>query len=463
VGKGNKGMNENKIIQQPSKISKKEVLIRQMAVKNRIIRFKGGAYADSSTPYKWESLDADSFARRAYTTLGPGVDKSRIRDVEHYFMVASPDHSHLARYIAIGSEVWDRQKLEFTDDVANEDCVYRSIYPAKKGNLHKQFILDLACDDKGVADDIMQAIAPIFMDKKPTGVIWFLGGGANGKSSLISLVYRIFGNFLSDLTLTQIEDERDAPALNGKIANICPESSDAPIRDVRTYKAISTHEPFSVHKFNSQEMVKIDRDLHYIFNTNKIPTFSDKGHSTRRRTLVVPFNNRFELDETFEERTFTDEFISNFIYDLLEHTKVIRDNGYKYQWSSTTELAKTKYDTEANTAESYFDELGQLEIVGFTNFRHLKDDYDNWCDEAGHQALGKKTLAKVADERGFARKTIRVGDQISNYYMLKGYEFEEMKSLGGMRLGLFQKKDSSQEIAPVGDDNQEALKLLQEW
>jgi phage/plasmid-associated DNA primase len=458
-------MNENKLAPiSDKKSSKKEVYIQKMSVKHRIIRFKGGSYVSSDTPQQWESLDADGFARRAYATLGTGVDKSRIKDVEHFFTVASPDHSPLARYIAIGPDVWDRQKLDFTDEIANEDCVYRSVYPAKKGTKHRKFILDLACGDEELAADMMQAIAPIFMDKKPTGVIWFLGGGANGKSSLISLVYRVFGTFLSDLTLTQIEDERDAPALNGKIANICPESSDAPVRDVRTYKAISTHEKFSVHKFNSQEMVAIDSDLHYIFNTNKIPTFSDKGHSTRRRTLVVPFNNTFPLDETFEERTFTHEFISNFIHELLEYAKRIRDNGYRYSWSSTTEQAKLKYDTEANTAESYFDELKTLDIVGFTNFRNLKMDYDNWCDEAGMQALGKKTLSKVADDRGFTRKTVRLDNgRLEKYYMLGGYGYEDMRSLGGMRVGLFQKNNSNAEITPVGDDNQEALNFLKDW
>lgn len=454
---------KNKLVSSSQKESVKASLVKIMAMRNRIIRFKGGSYISSDTPQQWQPLDSDEFARRAYGTLGVGVDKSRIKDVEHYFTTASPDHSPLARYIAIGDKVWDRRELEFTDEISNEDCVYRSVYPAEEGELHKQFILDLACGDEGVANDIMQAIAPIFMDKKPTGVVWFLGGGANGKSSLISLVYRVFGTFLSDLTLTQIEDERDAPALNGKIANICPESSDAPIRDVRTYKAISTHEVFSVHKFNSQEMVKIDADLHYIFNTNKIPTFSDKGHSTRRRTLVVPFNNVFPLDETFDQRTFTKEFVSSFIYDLLEHAKLIKKNGYRYAWSSTTELAKLKYDTEANTAESYFNELESLDVVGFTNFRHLKMDYDNWCDEAGFTTLGRKTLAKVADDRGFRRKAIRRDNGVANYYLAEGFTIDDMHPLGGIRTGLFQKNDSMQEVAAVGDDNQEALQLLEKW
>jgi len=211
-------------------------------------------------------------------------------------------------------------------------------------------------------------------------------------------------------------------------------------------------------------MVKIDADLHYIFNTNKIPSFSDKGHSTRRRTLVVPFNNKFELDETFEERTFTDEFISNFVSDLLKHAKRIESNGYRYSWSGITEQAKLKYDTQANTAESYFDELQAFDIVGFTNFRHLKMDYDNWCDEAGLQQLGKKTLAKVADDRGYKRKTVRNDSgSPANYYIADGYHYDDMHPLGGIRVGLLQSNSSKKEIAPVGDDNQEALQLLKEW
>lgn len=425
---------------------------------NRIARFKGATIIEESN--KWVDLTSDKFAEACYKKFGDGLNKSAVNDLEHLFRTTAPDMSDKAQYIAFGNKVWDMKTLDWTQDIADEDCVYRIPFDPIEGEKRIPFVMDLACGDEGVYDDILQSVAPILMDKKPTGVIWYLGGGANGKSTLVHLLYRIFGPYLTEITVKQLEDERDTPQLNGKLANICKESSEGFVEDTRTYKSIGTHESFSVHKFHSQDMVEIEGNVHHIFSANNIPTFGDKSYGARRRTLVIPFNNRFTPDETFEDKTFTKKFIQRFVAEMLKYTAVLKEQNYEYKFSDTTTLMKEKYDTEANTAQTYADDLVANDIYGFLNFRLLETDYSNWCQESGYKPSSLNVLRRAMDEKGFLRRSAR--DEQGKYmkmYLKGNSSYPELVRVDG-RLGLFQAGDSEAEVDKL-DHNQEDL--LKDW
>jgi len=321
----------------------------------------------------------------------------------------------------------------------------------------------LAGGDGGVDDDIMQLVAPLIMDKKPAGVIWYLGGGANGKSTLVHLIYKVFGDYLTELTVKQLEDERDTPQLNGKLGNVCKESSEGFVEDTRTYKSIGTHEGFSVHKFHSQDMVQIEGNVHHIFSANNIPTFGDKSYGARRRTLVIPFNNRFKPDETFEDKTFTTQFIESFIGEMIKYALVLKERNYEYAFSATTKEMKEKYDTAANTAQTYAEELVSQEISGFRNFRVLDTDYENWCSEHGYKKSGIAILRRAMDEQGYERRSARGDDDRITKMYIRGKASTDQLIMVDGRLGLYQIADSvhASEVERLGADKQE--QLLIDW
>lgn len=438
----------------PVKQIRAEILRR----KNRIARFKGATIIEEEG--KWVDLTSDRFAEACYKNFGDGLNKSAVADLEHLFRTTAPDMSSKAKYVAFGGRVWDMKKLDWTDEISAEDCVYRVESEPTDDGKKIPFILDLACGDEGVYDDIMQSVAPIIMDKKPTGVIWYLGGGANGKSTLVHLLYKIFGNYLTEITVKQLEDERDTPQLNGKLANICKESSEGFVEDTRTYKSIGTHESFSVHKFHSQDMVEIEGNVHHIFSANNIPTFGDKSYGARRRTLVIPFNNRFRPDETFEDKTFTKKFIDRFLGELIKYCGALKEQNYEYNFSDTTTLMKEKYDTEANTAQTYADDLVANDIYGFSNFRLLETDYSNWCTENGYKPSSINVLRRAMDEKGFIRRSARDESGKGMKMYLKGAaSYPELVKVDG-RLGLYQASDSEAEVDKI-DNGQEDL--LKDW
>ena len=447
----------------------KQVLAERLEAKVRIVRFKGATIIEENG--KWADMSSDKFSEACYKTFGVGLNKSRIADLEHYFRTSASDMSYMAPYISFGDKIWDMKKLDWTNEVPAEDCIYRVKQEPPEGEFtdtdfmvkgRLKFIMSLACNNPKVYDDIMQSVAPIIMHKKPTGVIWYLGGGANGKSTLVHLLYKIFGTYFTELTVKQLEDERDTPQLNGKLANVCKESSEGFVEDTRTYKSIGTHENFSVHKFHSQDMVEIEGNVHHIFSANNIPTFGDKSYGARRRTLVIPFNNHYPPDESFEERTFTPQFIDAFIGEMMKYAQKLKnEQDFRYQFSPTTTAVKDKYDTETNTAETYADDLLASDILGFTNFRLLRIDYENWCDDHGYRPSSINVLRRAMDEKGFQRKSARnEHGQGIKVYMTDAASFADLVQVYG-RLGLLQLKNSEVVVEKLSNAEQEDL--LGDW
>ncbi|HYG84599.1 MAG TPA: DUF5906 domain-containing protein [Verrucomicrobiae bacterium] len=440
------------------KMSLKQRQAQLIKQKYRIVRFRGAVLYRANEG--WEPLSYDEFARICYTVHGAGIRQTQIKDLQHLFFTSSEDLTKYAHYIAMpNGRVWNMKTLKFTTRVAAEDCVYTTAVNPTDGNSHREWLEEVTLGDSDLADDIIKAIAPIFMHKKPFGVFWFLGNGANGKSTTLKALYAIFGSeapythnrWFSQLTVRQIEDERDTPMINGKLGNVCLESNDGHVKDTGGYKNLAEHSTFNVHKFNSQDGVQVDGNVHTIFNANNIPTFADKTQGVRRRTFTIPFKASFPQDSTFDERLFAKEnFLSDLLGEILETTVAIKKASYSYDFSEQTLKAKEDYDEEVNTAETYFEELVATDIWGFTNFTELAKDYQRWCDERSYTALGKKAIAHAAKIMEFERASFRQDGKLITRYVHNGWNPEDLTELH-QRWGMFQKAGSDIELSVKED------------
>lgn len=410
-----------------------------LTTEHRFVLFRGSPLYLDPISNAFQPLTSDLFARLAYQSF-PYASISQIREVEHLVRASSPDLSALDYLIDFGGQVWNTRTLSFEE--GDPDTVLRSPLSPNPRSRAKalNYVTQLAAGDKDLAWDILQGVAPLFMDKKPTGVIWFVGGGANGKSAFINAIYKIIGSHLTSLTVSAIEDGRDTPRLNGVIGNVCRESSEGRVEDTERYKAIGTHEPFDVHRFHSQDSVRIQTNFHTIFNANNIPIFSDKTEGARRRTLIVPFPARFKDDPNFEERTFTNDFLGGLLVLILEATQLIADNGYQYRFSKATLTAKGDYDAEVNSAEAFLAHLRKNKVRAFTNYNILRISYESWCSDHGLVPLGITSLKRVMSNIAFAENmTFRDADGMVRrwYFIDKAKPGEELTSLdNGMHVGL---------------------------
>jgi phage/plasmid-associated DNA primase len=418
-------------------------------------RFRNSVLVEVDDRYK--QLTSDLFAQLMYKVY-KFATIAQIREVEHLIRAYAPDLSDQGHLIDFNGNTWDTRELEITSP---SPTVLRSrVAPSPDHRkLAFRYMLELADHNEELAWDMLQGLAPLFMDRKPAGVIWFVGGGANGKSALINAVYKIIGEHLASMTVSRIEDGRDTPRLNGVIGNVCRESSEGRVEDTERYKAIGTHEPFEVHKFHSQDSITIYPNFHTVFNANNIPIFSDKTEGARRRTLIIPFPARFRDDPTFEERTFTTKFLSGLLSLILDATHIIRDNNYQYRFSAATMGAKADYDSEVNSAEAFLEHLRMNKVRAFTNYHLLKMSYENWCSDNGLVPLGITNLKRVMTQLAKANSlTMRQEGVVKRLYFIDGANGkEELVSLdNGMQVGL-KVEESNKATAPVPKNEQSQL------
>ena len=384
----------------------------------RFVYFKGGNLMSGNGTKGFIPFDSRRFGALVQEQQF-GSSESAVRDLAQTVKTLSPDWSHLDHFIAFGDKVWDTKTLDWTTNQL--DYIYSSpITPNNNTAPVLKFLEQLADGDPELAQDYLQAIAPLVMHKKPAGVIWFVGDGANGKSSLIDAVYRLMGNHhLSSLTTSAIEDGKATPTLAGVLGNIVREASEARVEDTERYKAIGTHEPFAVRQLYTQENITVETNFHTIFNANNVPIFGDKTKGARRRTLVLPFKAHFEDNPSFDDQTFTPEFLGGFLTLLLEEAKVIRANGYRYKWSRATMKAKEAYDSEVNSVEAYVAHLNEQKVAGFTSYLTLRINYENWCSQNGMIPLGITLLKRTFNtEVSPVRKSTRnaAGSTVNFYY-----------------------------------------------
>lgn len=424
-----------------------------LAANNKFFKFKQQLYLNNSLG----RINADEFAKICYQYL-PFPKIADIKELHHAFtMMADDITEEAANKILLGDySVWEMDKLERRPMREDELVVYSTGVTPSVDHIDgpQEFLLALAKGDEDLVEDYLQALAPLFMAKRPTGVIWFVGDGANGKSSLIDAMYRIVGDFLTSVTTSALEDGRDALKLNAILGNLVRESSEVRVNDTERYKALGTHEPFDVHKFHSQDGFTVDADFHTIFNANNIPTFADKTDGTRRRTIIVPFPNKFQVDEEFNDRTFTDEFLSGLLYLILDKAVFLKNNHYRYAFSPATQTAKSEYDEEANSAEGYRKDLVAVGVEAFTNYNQLYRDYQEWCSEHGLVALGITNVKRVFKPFvGDKPRSVRVNEKVSKWYFFHDSKTDpsELTQLP-MRLGLKVRPEIATELKNMSND-----------
>lgn len=381
------------------------------------IRFKGALYYSlEGTTTGYEPFNRQQLADALYAedmSLAPSI----IDHVLDTLRSVAPDRSDLSHLIAFGDKVWDMHTADFTDTYP---WVYASgITPHPDTEPARAFLLQLSNQDAALAFDYLQAFAPMFLKTRPIGVIWLIGDGANGKSTLLKAMKLIVGDkYIASLTAAEIEDGKRTPELNGKLANIVDETSEQRIEDTSTYKSIGAHQSFQVRKYYTQESITVDGDLHHVFNANNIPSFSDKTKGARRRTLVIPFPAHFADDPTFEERTLTPEFLGGLLTLVLEAAQAMRDNGYRYQWSAATLKAKEAYDQEVNSAEAYLRHLISQGVQGFYNWGLFQRSYEIWCDQNSNSKVFPATAkrAVIADVAPVQRSVRTEDGKVTRYW-----------------------------------------------
>jgi len=144
-----------------------------------------------------------------------------------------------------------------------------------------------------------------------------------------------------------------------------------------------------------------------LFSANELPYSKDQTDAFYRRWILIEFPNKFDVDPTFYERTFPDEYEGIIVVALHAFKRVWLNKRFSFEETE----ADYKEQWLRNVDSIYaFVKIGQeegwLEIAkdAEDSFENLYEAYKAFCDSEGRKPSPRNIFSMRLVEFGFRRK-----------------------------------------------------------
>ena len=228
---------------------------------------------------------------------------------------------------------------------------------------------------------------------------YFLKGDPDsGKSTFINLITkRLFGdNVCSCVSLQSLLYDRFRLAeLDGKIMNAYADLSDAKINDIGLFKALTGGDAVTVER-KHRDPYRMANKAVLVFSANKYPVISAGDDAFWQRWNAISFNRKFKVDPTFEEREFTDEFVSGLLLLVVGRVKeIVKDKAIL-----TTASVENEWLCDSSSAYFFF----MQELERCQGAVLIKQDvykrYVEFCQSGDYEVQGMRMLTDTIKKHG---------------------------------------------------------------
>lgn len=331
----------NPFIRQPA--SDVDTGVQLFMERHRVARFRGKLLIAIEQPYfHYGPLTKAHFDQLAAQLL-LGFGRS-IGSVYHYLRIMAPDLSDNDQLIAFGTGnelgVWDMATLTLRSDIAVTDCIWHSPYlPANLSGQPAHLVTDLTGGSQACYNNIMQSIAPLIMQRKPEGIIWWVGDNVFGVTELTKALHKLFPGQLANLNIQRLGGRRVLPELNRMFGNIVTEFSDSKVHNNSLYKLLASHEDVNGHLYHSQSGMTVHGNVHHIFPVKQQPTFSERNYATARRTVIIPIAPLAVDGPAKQNRQSSDSELQQLLAEMISYAKRLGQQGGQYKLLRTVQMS----------------------------------------------------------------------------------------------------------------------------
>lgn len=228
----------------------------------------------------------------------------------------------------------------------------------------------------------------------------FVGGGGNGKGTLLEIINKILNpENCTALSIRNLCDERYNVTLRGKLANLGDDIQNEPINDeqMKVLKNISTCDSISVRQLYKQSQeVRLTTTL--IFTTNHVLKSFEKGESYKRRVAWLPMYTVVKDKDKradFMKSLTTGPALEYWVRMMIEGYFRLYENG-RFTVSPKVELFNRQYHEDNNTSLAYLDDYTQEDFIG-KRLPDVYEDYENWATENGLNVGSMKMLREALE------------------------------------------------------------------
>lgn len=205
-------------------------------------------------------------------------------------------------------ELWIGPKGEVSRKIHRPETGMRYVCPVSydpeaKSPLFDQFVEDILSpltEPEKVAAHLLELMGYAIQGLRDIPVILFLwGAGANGKSTLISLLEAVIGRGqIWSGSLGALSADRFVLAnLENKLLFVEDDGEEGENLKSGLLKKISENKAIDTRRVRSTHGTSFNSMLMPIVATNGVPQLEDTSHGMTRRLHVIPFNRKFKPEE----------------------------------------------------------------------------------------------------------------------------------------------------------------------
>jgi len=278
--------------------------------------------------------------------------------------------------------------------------------------LFEAFLTRVTCEDSSLATLILEYFGYAISGEGcwAQKMLILLGEGANGKSTLVNIMRRVFGEAnCSAVSANRFSDSNALSIMDGKLINIGEETPKKSFMESGTLKDIVTGGIVAAKKlYKDQYEVRLSTKLMLL--CNELPSTWDSSAGFYRRLIIVPFNNTFNEHtvgyDPFMEHKMIPE-LAGILNKVVEAYKVLATNR-KFSKAKLAEDTLHQYRQESDhilawsTESIRFHALGNGHDKYYAAMQILYDNYRDYCEKSGIKSVNKivfgKSLRRIVPE-----------------------------------------------------------------
>lgn len=362
----------------------------------------------------WKILTEDQMRRRCFEWLMDNTEREiRTSFVADFVKIARwMVRKQLDRintpYISFKDKILDTTDFSFKRPRPNIPSFICQEYEFKETNsptpVWDKFLHEIMVDKGGNHDpDLMEYLYQVLgymlvPEMANQTMFYFVGAGANGKSTLLNLLVDIVGKEFVSAESIEALTTKDfiLPNLIGKRLNIVNEEQSRYVQAER-FKALVSGDPVSARRIYGEPFTFVPTSK-FIFASNHIPQFNEWDGGIERRVRIIPFN--YNVPEEKRDNALARKLraeIPGIVGKILRRgTEVVIQNKFKIiaplqVMEMTTEFKRNTATIEMFIKSAFEPSGNESHFRPHSEIYHI---YKMWAAQTGRKAVTSRNFFK---------------------------------------------------------------------
>ena len=224
--------------------------------------------------------------------------------------------------------------------------------------------------------------------------LFLYGNGANGKSTIISVLEKILGpENVCTVSLSELSRPFSVPSLQNKLLSVTSEMETKESQSTEVLKKVISGDTISgEQKFGKR--IEFKTFAKVIFAMNNPPAVSDKTEGFKRKILVLYFDQRIpdsKMDRGLVDRLICEESAGIFAWMVKGAANLNKKNGFQ-NLGKIVENDTNSFMHTLNPLLDFLDEKTHTDPEASVPCDDFYQSYKAWCTDGGLRPMGKVQL-----------------------------------------------------------------------